>query len=143
MIEHAAPGSAVRLATDSTTAHIYGLKVTSGICDSYHYLKGWLIKLNNRCSKISNTSCLPKRPRQTGQTQIRQLLKKLSNQDLSYLLYPPQTLFVVGILFSRCLCVRVCVRPSITFRKLCLWWVYCFHVVRACVCASVRASVRP
>ena len=26
-------------------------------------------------------------------------------------LYPPQTLFVVGILFSRCPCVRVCVRP--------------------------------
>ena len=31
-----------------------------------------------------------------------------------------------------------------TPRKLCLWWVYCFHVVRACVrvCASVRPSVR-
>ena len=34
-------------------------------------------------------------------------------------LYPPQTLFVVGILFSRCPCVRVCacvracVRPSV------------------------------
>ena len=39
------------------------------------------------------------------------------------LLYPPQTLFVVGILFSRRPCVRVCVRacvrpsvrPSVTF----------------------------
>ena len=30
-------------------------------------------------------------------------------------LYPPQTLFVVGILFSRCPSVRVCVCPSITF----------------------------
>ena len=29
------------------------------------------------------------------------------------LLYPPQTLFVVGILFSRCPCVRPCVRPSV------------------------------
>ena len=28
-----------------------------------------------------------------------------------------------------------------TPRKLCLWWVYCFHV-RPCVCASVRVSVR-
>ena len=28
----------------------------------------------NRCSKISNTNCLPKRPRQTAQTQIRLLL---------------------------------------------------------------------
>ena len=27
------------------------------------------------------------------------------------LLYPPQTLFVGGILFSRCPCVRPCVRP--------------------------------
>ena len=28
-------------------------------------------------------------------------------------LYPPQTLFVVGVLFSRCPCVRVCVRPCV------------------------------
>ena len=26
---------------------------------------------------------------------------------------PPQTLFVVGILFSRCPCVRLCVRPFV------------------------------
>ena len=30
-----------------------------------------------------------------------------------------------------------------TPRKLCLWWVYCFHVVRACVCVCVRACIRP
>ena len=30
-----------------------------------------------------------------------------------------------------------------TPRKLCLWWVYCFHVVRACVRVSVRVCVRP
>ena len=54
------------------------------------------------------------------------------------LLYPPQTLFVVGILFSRCPCVRACVCASV-----CLWWVYCFHVVRVCVRACVCASVRP
>ena len=30
-----------------------------------------------------------------------------------------------------------------TPRKLCLWWVYCFHVVRACVRPCVRASVHP
>ena len=29
-----------------------------------------------------------------------------------------------------------------TPRKLCLWWVYCFHVVRACVCVCIRPSVR-
>ena len=28
-----------------------------------------------------------------------------------------------------------------TPRKLCLWWVYCFHVVRACVRPCVRLSV--
>ena len=28
---------------------------------------------------------------------------------------PPQTLFVVGILFSHCPSVRACVRPSVTF----------------------------
>ena len=39
-----------------------------------------------KCSKISNTICLPKRPRQTGRTQIRLLLKKQSDQGLPYLL---------------------------------------------------------
>ena len=29
-----------------------------------------------------------------------------------------------------------------TPRKLCLWWVYCFHVVRPCVRAYIRPSVR-
>ena len=38
-------------------------------------------------SKISNTSCLPKRPRQTVQTQIRLLLKKQSDQGLPCLLF--------------------------------------------------------
>ena len=32
-----------------------------------------------KCSKIINTSCLTKRPRQTVQTQIRLLLKKQSD----------------------------------------------------------------
>ena len=40
-----------------------------------------------KCSKISNTSCLPKRPRQTVQTQIRLLLKKQSDQGLPHLLF--------------------------------------------------------
>ena len=38
-----------------------------------------------RCSKISNKSCLSKRPRQTVQTQIRLLLKKQYDQGLSCL----------------------------------------------------------
>ena len=40
-----------------------------------------------KCSKISNTSCLPKRPRETKQTQIRLLLKKQSDQVLPCLLF--------------------------------------------------------
>ena len=39
------------------------------------------------CSKISHTSCLPERPKQTGQTQIRLLLEKQSNQGLPCLLF--------------------------------------------------------
>ena len=38
-------------------------------------------------SKISNTDHLPKRSRQTGQTQIRLLLKKQSDQGLPFLLF--------------------------------------------------------
>ena len=36
----------------------------------------------SKCSKISNTGSLPKRPRQTAQTQIRLFLKKQSDQGL-------------------------------------------------------------
>ena len=46
-----------------------------------------------RCSKIFNTSCLPKRPKRTVQTQIRLLLKKQSDQGLPCLLFPDQTAF--------------------------------------------------
>ena len=40
-----------------------------------------------KCSKILNTSCLPKWPRQTGQTQIRLLLNWQSDQHLHCLLF--------------------------------------------------------
>ena len=40
-----------------------------------------------KCSKIWNTCCLPQRPRQTGQTLIRLLLKKQSDQRLPCLLF--------------------------------------------------------
>ena len=42
---------------------------------------------HGKCSKISNTRCLPKRPRQTVQTQIRLLLQKQSDQGLPCLLF--------------------------------------------------------
>ena len=41
-----------------------------------------MFKYYNRCSKILNTSCLPKRPRQTVQTKIILLLKKQSDYGL-------------------------------------------------------------
>ena len=45
----------------------------------------WIIGIY-RSFKTSNTSCLPKRHRQTVQTQIRLLLKKQSDQGLPCLL---------------------------------------------------------
>ena len=39
--------------------------------------------------------------------------KIFSNKNLQYFLYPPQTLFVGGILFSRCPSVRASVRNAL------------------------------
>ena len=44
---------------------------------------------------------------------ILSTFSKLPILSLRSLLYPPQTLFVGGILFSRCPSVRPCVRPSV------------------------------
>ena len=64
-------------------------------------------------------------------------------------------LFLINIFFSR---KKICVPtlPYLKFqtgypkhnyfytpRKLCLWWVYCFHVVRPCVRAFVRNVLFP
>ena len=43
--------------------------------------------INGKCSKITNTSCLLKKHRQTVQTQIRLLLKKQSYHVLPFLLF--------------------------------------------------------
>ena len=52
------------------------------------------------------------------------------------LLYPPQTLFVGGILFSRCPsvrpCVRACVRPSVTFCFLNNLKSHCWIFIKPC-----------
>ena len=40
------------------------------------------VKIYGKCSKILNTICLPKRSRQTVQTQIRLLQSKQSDQGL-------------------------------------------------------------
>ena len=42
------------------------------------------------------------------------MLKKFAIWTCVILLYPPQTLFVVGILFSRCPSVRASVHPSVS-----------------------------
>ena len=44
-------------------------------------------KKYSKFSKISNTSCLSQRPRQTEQIQIRLLLKEQSDQSLTCLLF--------------------------------------------------------
>ena len=46
-------------------------------------------------------------------------------------LYPPQTLFVVGILFSRP-SVRPCVRPSVTFCFLNILKSHCWIFIKPC-----------
>ena len=47
-------------------------------------------------------------------------------------LYPQQTLFVVGILFSRCPCVRPCVHPSVTFCFLNNSKSHCWIFIKPC-----------
>ena len=47
----------------------------------------WITTVYSKCSKSLNPSCLPKRPRQTPQTQIRLLQKKQSDQGLLCLLF--------------------------------------------------------
>ena len=69
------------------------------------------------------------------------VLFKPSNQviqplDKNVLLYPPQTLFVGGILFSRCLSVRpsvcACVRPSVTLCFLNILKNHCWIFIKPC-----------
>ena len=52
--------------------------------------------------------------------------------DIKVFLYPPQTLFVVGILFSRCPSVRACVRPSVTFCFLNILKSHCWIFIKPC-----------
>ena len=47
----------------------------------------FLLSNKKNIANISNTSCLPKIPRQTVQTKIRLLLKKQSDQGLPCLLF--------------------------------------------------------
>ena len=61
---------------DTTTAQVVTIAIMAA-----NFLK------NCKFSKISNTSYLLKGPRQTGQTQIRLLLKKQSDQGLPCLLF--------------------------------------------------------
>ena len=51
--------------------------------------------------------------------------------DGSYL-YPTQTLFVVGILFSRCPSVRASMRPSVTFCFLNILKGHCWNFIKLC-----------
>ena len=59
---------------------------------------------------------------------------RMTNCDL--FLYSPQTLFVVGILFSRCPSVRACVRPCVrlfvTFCLLNILKSHCLIFIKPC-----------
>ena len=79
----------------------------------------------------------------TQSTQTCELAVFLvSSFSCAHSLYPPQTLFVVetlfvvGILFSRCPCVRVCVRasvrPSVTFCFFNILKSYCWIFIKPC-----------
>ena len=66
-------------------------------------------------------------------------LQKTSNQNfktftiiVAALLYPPQTLFVVGILFSHCPSVRPCVRSSVTLCFLNILNNHCWIFIKPC-----------
>ena len=64
---------------------IHFIKNSTKELTKLHKYEGWSTSLfchYRKFSKISNTSCLPKRPRQTVQTQIRLLFQKQSDQSL-------------------------------------------------------------
>ena len=76
-----------------------------------------------------------------GQKHCRMLLESILqyfSPSLSYhlslrpLLYPPQTLFVGGILFSRCPCVCPSVRPSVTLCFLNNSKSHCWIFIKPC-----------
>ena len=62
-----------------------GLNVCAGLPE--FLLLAYTAISYDKCAKISNTSCLPKRFSQTGQPQIRLLLKKQSDLGLHCLLF--------------------------------------------------------
>ena len=72
------------------------------ICYEYNFsfALGFILFVYGKCSKISNITCRPKRPRQTGQTQIRLLLKKQSDQGLACLLFLTRILWIPALIFN-------------------------------------------
>ena len=58
----------------------------NGVTGNILQCQGECILDYGKLSKIRNTNCLPKRPRQKRQTQIRPLRKKRSDQGIPYLL---------------------------------------------------------
>ena len=60
------------------------------------------------------------------------MMSFMALDSVTSFLYPPQTLFVVGILFSRCPCVCVCVRPSVTFCFFNILKSHCWIFIKPC-----------
>ena len=67
-----------------------------------------------KCSKILDSSFLPKRPRQTVQTKIRLLLKKQSDQGLHRLIFQQAT---VNPLYND----DVCLKLFLTLKRICCY----------------------
>ena len=70
----------------------------------------------------------------TPQTVGLFMIWRVSKMPHEVLFIPPplQTLFVVGILFSRCPCVRACVRPSVTFCFVNILKSHCWIFIKPC-----------
>ena len=68
---------------------IFELSPISAMCQGIKTRISYAVSIQRycRCSKILNTSCLPKGPRQTVKSQVRLLLKKQSEQVLLCLLF--------------------------------------------------------
>ena len=59
-------------------------------------------------------------------------IRLLKTGSMGCLIIPPQTLFVVGILFSRCPSIRQSVRPSVTFCFLNILKSHCWNFIKLC-----------
>ena len=83
-------------------------------------------------NKSQEVSLFPAGDHKAAMNRRKSMRYTRHKTNLLTYLYPPQTLFVVGILFSRCPCVRVCVRPSVTFCFFNILKSHCWIFIKPC-----------